>query len=123
MQKDHDLADDFLLGPGGNYALGATRAYALDLAQTPRRGLDDIEDFVAERLNKPLGIDRADASDHARGKVFLHALDRGGLRGFQKLRAKLEPVRSVILPGSARRYPFASRDRGRMAEDGDEILL
>ena len=123
MQKDHDLADDFLLGPGGNDALGAARADAVDLAQALRRTLDDIEDLVAERLNEPFGIDGADAADHARGEVFLHALDRGRLRGFQELRPELQPVRAVILPGPARRHPFAGRDRRRMAKDGDQVLL
>ena len=123
MQKDHDLTDDFLLRPGGDDALGAARADAVDLAQAPRRTLDDIEDLVAERLNEPFGIDRADASDHARGEVFLHALDRGRLRGFQELRPELQPVRAVILPGPARRHPFAGRDRRRMAKDGDQVLL
>ena len=37
MQKDHDLAHDLLFGPGGDDALGATRADAVDLAQALRR--------------------------------------------------------------------------------------
>ena len=85
--------------------------------------LDDIEDLVAERLNEPFGIDGADAADHAGGEVFLHALDRGRLRGLQELRPELQPMRAVILPGPARRHPFAGRDRRRMAKGGDEILL
>ena len=47
MKKDHDLTDDFLLGPGGNDALGAARANAVNLAQALRDTLDDIEDLVA----------------------------------------------------------------------------
>src|SRR5208337_1376945 len=63
VQKDHDLANDFLLRPGDDNALGSARADAVDLAQALRRSLDDIEDLVGERLNEPLGIDGADATD------------------------------------------------------------
>jgi hypothetical protein len=63
--EDHDLAHDFLLGPGSDDALGSTRADAVHFAQAPWRALDDIEDLVAEGLNKPFRIDRADAPDHA----------------------------------------------------------
>ena len=123
MQKDHDLAHDLLLGPGSDDALGAARADAVDFAQALRRTLDDIENLVAERLNKPFGIDRPDAADHAGGQVLLHTLDRSRLCRFQELRPELQPMRAVILPAPARRHPFAGRDRGRMTKDGYQVLL
>ncbi len=43
MQKDHDLAHDFLLGPDGGDALRPARPDAVHLAQALWRGLDDIE--------------------------------------------------------------------------------
>ena len=34
VQKDHDLADDFLIGPGRGDLVGALRADAFDLSQS-----------------------------------------------------------------------------------------
>ena len=48
-KKDHDLAHDFLLGPGGDDALRPARADAIHLAQALRRGLNDIEDLARRR--------------------------------------------------------------------------
>src|SRR5271166_968214 len=96
---------------------------SVDFTQAPRRALDDIEDLVAERLNEPLGIDGTDAADHAGGEVFLHALDRGRLRGLQKLRPELQPMRPVVLPDAARRHPFPGRYGSRMAKDGHQVSL
>ena len=49
MQKDHDLANDFLIGPGRGDLGGAHRADALNLPQPLGFGLDDIEDVLAEK--------------------------------------------------------------------------
>ena len=36
--------------------------------------LDDVEDLLAELVHQLLGVDRADALDHAAAQVFLDAL-------------------------------------------------
>ena len=123
MQKDHDLADDLLLGPGSDDALGPARPDALHLAQAAGGGLDDIEDFVAEGLHQAFGVDGADAADHAGGEVFLHALDRGWRRGFEELRPELQSMGPVVLPAAAGRHPLPSRDRRSVTDGGDEILM
>ena len=59
-------------------ALGAHRPDAVDLAQPIGLGLDDVEHVLAERLHQLLGVDRADAADHAGAKILLDAFGRGG---------------------------------------------
>ena len=51
-------------------------ADAIDLAQAVRLCLDHIEYPFAKHPNQLLGIDRADAADHAGAKVFLDTVDR-----------------------------------------------
>ncbi len=63
------------------------------------------------------------AKAHAGGEVFLHALDRGWRRGFEKLRPKLQPVGPVVLPATARRHPFAGRNRRGVADGGHKVLM
>ncbi len=48
LQKDHDLADDLLLGPGLGDALLALRADTAQRQQLLRVVLDDIEHSLAE---------------------------------------------------------------------------
>ena len=123
MQEDHDLTDDLLFGPSSDDALGPARPDSVHLAQASGCSLDDIEDFVAKGLKQALGVDGADAADHAGGEVFLHALDRGWLRRFEKLRPELQSVGAVVLPAPACRHPFAGRDRRSVTDGGDEVLM
>jgi hypothetical protein len=78
VQEDHDLADRLLIRPGGDDALGPLRADAVDLVQAFGLLLDDFEHRLAERPDQFLGVDRADAPDHARGEVLLDALGGRG---------------------------------------------
>src|SRR4029077_19218735 len=48
VQEQHDLADDLLLGPARDDSLGAFRADAGHLTQTPGFLLDDVEYGFAE---------------------------------------------------------------------------
>ena len=75
VQEDHDLAHDLLLGPGAGDALGAHRADAGHLAQAIGLGLDHIEHLLAESLHHLLGVDRADAADHAGAEILLDAVE------------------------------------------------
>ena len=74
VQEDHDLANNFLLGPGGYDPLGAHRSNAVDLSEAIRLGFDHVEDLLAESAHELLGVDRANATDHSRGKIFFDAL-------------------------------------------------
>ena len=76
------------------------------------RRLDDVEHLVAERADQLLGVDRADAADHAGGEIFLHAVGRGRRRGAQKPRLELLAVGAVVDPfarrGNHRRLAMAA---------------
>ncbi len=100
---------------------GAKRADAFDLAQSFRCRFDDFEDLLTESLDEAFGVNGADPPDHARGEVFLDALDGGGRRRLEKFRPELEAMRPVVVPGPARGQPFARRDRCRMANRRDHV--
>ena len=123
VQEQHDLAHDLLLGPASGDALGALGAYALDLAQTRRLGLDHVEDGLAEGLHQALGIGGPDAADHARAEIALDALDRRRRGRLEEGGPELQAVRPVVGPGAGDLDPFAGRDHGGMADDGDEVAL
>ena len=123
VQEDHDLADRLLIGPGGDDAVGALRADAVDLLQPLRRLLDDVEHLFAEGLDQLLGVDRADALDHARGEVLLDALGRRGRRRAQEVGAELHAMRPVVDPPAACLDELAGADRRGMADDGDQVAL
>jgi hypothetical protein len=77
VQKDHDLPNRLLFGPGGENASGANRTDTIDLAQTLRRRLDYVEDLLAECPHELLGVNGTHASDHAGREVLFDAVGRG----------------------------------------------
>ena len=123
VQEDHDLADRLLIGPGGDDAVGALGPDAVDLFQPCRRLLDDVEDLLAERLDQLLGVDRADALDHARGEVLLDPLGGSGRCRSQEIGAELHAMCPIVDPPAARLDELAGADRRGMADDGDQIAL
>ena len=88
-----------------------------------RRLLDDVEHLFAEGLHQLLGVDRADALDHARGEVLLDALGRSRRRCAQEVGAELHAVRPIVDPPAARLDELAGTDCRRMADDGDQVAL
>ncbi len=48
VQKDHDLADHILLGPGGDDTAGSYRTDAVHLPEAVRLRLNDVEYLVPE---------------------------------------------------------------------------
>ena len=123
VQEDHDLAHDLLLGPGVGDALGAHRADAGHLAQPVGLGLDDVEHLLAERLDHLLGVDRADAADHAGAEILLDALDGGRRRGAHEARLELLAVGAVVDPFARGGDPLAGGDRRGVADDGDQFAM
>jgi hypothetical protein len=57
VQKQHDLAHDFLLGQGGHDALANT----FHFPQPPWCRLDDLKNLIAEGVDEALGVDRAES--------------------------------------------------------------
>ena len=91
--------------------------------QPRRRLLDDVEHLFAEGLDQLLGVDRADALDHAGGKVLLDALGGGRRRRAQEVGAELHAVRPVVDPPAARLDELAGTDGCGMTDEGDQITL
>jgi hypothetical protein len=76
VQEDHDFAHSLLFGPRGKNAGRTNRPDAIDLAQSIRGGLDDVENLLAERAHKLLGIGWPYAADHPGREVSLDAVGR-----------------------------------------------
>jgi hypothetical protein len=123
VQEQHDLADDLLLAPAGDDPFRALRADAGHLTQTLGLLLYNVEHGFAEGADQLLRVDRPDAADHARAKIFLDALDRGRCRSLEKRGLELDPVGAVVDPASARLDELAGRDHRGMANKGYEIAL
>ena len=101
MQKEHDLADDLLLRPPGDDALGTLRPNPGHFTQAGRFLIDDVEYRLAKGAHELLGIDGPDAADHARAEVLLDPLDRRRRRDLEKRGSELNAVNAVIHPGPA----------------------
>src|SRR5512132_2583160 len=123
VQKDHDLADRLLIGPGGDNVLGALRSDAVDLPQTLGGLFDGVEHLFAEGLHQLPGVDRADALDHSRSEILLDALGRRRRRRTQEVGAELHAVRPIVDPPATRLDELAGADRRRMTDDGNQIAL
>src|SRR5439155_20602546 len=76
VERCHDLANLPLLGPGARDPTRPDLADAVDLFQPVGARVDDVERLLAERLDDPRGVRRADSLDHAAAEVALHALER-----------------------------------------------
>ena len=123
VQEQHDLADDLLLGPAGDDALGAFRADAADLTQPVRLLRNDLEHGLAKGAHELFGVDGADATDHPGAQIFLDPLDRRRRRRLEKRGSELDAVGTIVDPTAARLHKLAGRDHRGMADDGDQIAL
>ena len=123
VQEHHDFPHRLLLGPGGENAGGANRADAVDLAQSVRRCLDDVEHLLAERAHELLGVDRAHAADHAGREVLLDAVGRSRGRGAQEPRLELLAVGAVVDPFARGGDPLAGRNGCGMPNDGHDVPM
>ncbi len=123
VQEDHDLAHDLLLGPCVGDALGAHLANTGHLAQTIGFGLDDVEHLLAERLDHLLGVDGANAADHAGAKILLDAVDGRWRGGAHEAGLELLTVGAVVDPFARRGDPFAGGDGGGVPHHRDQIAV
>ena len=98
MQEHHDFPDRFLFCPGGKNAGRANRSDSIDFAQPVRRCLDDVEHLFAEGAHQLLGVNRANAADHARREILLDAFGRVGERDAQETRLELLAVGPIVDP-------------------------
>jgi hypothetical protein len=99
------------------------RSDAIDLPQAVRLGLDDVKYLVPESSQQFLGVDWPNASDHARGKVLLDAVERCRGRGLEKPGFELLTMSAVIRPVTGGRDPLTSGNHRSVANDRDEIAV
>ena len=123
VQEDHDFPHRLLLGPGGENAGSANRPDAVDLAQSVRRRLDDVEHLLAEGAHELLGVNRANAPDHAGREVLLDAVGRSRGRCAQEPRFELLAVGAVVDPFARGRDPLTGRDGRGMADHRHEVTM
>src|SRR6266566_154827 len=88
-----------------------------------RSGSASMTSNIAEGAQELLGIDRANATDHPRGEVLLDTLGRGGRRGLEEPGFELLTVGTVVDPVAGGRNPLPGRNRGGMADQGDQLAL
>jgi hypothetical protein len=112
-----------LLGPGGKDAGSPNRPDAVDFAQSVWRHLDDVEHLLAEGAHELLGVDRANAPDHAGRQVLLDAFGRRWGRCPQEMRLELLAVGAVVDPFARCRDPLTGRDSCGMSDHGHEITM
>ena len=123
VQEQHDLADHLLVRPARDDPLDADGADAGDLAQPLRFPLDHVEHIGAEGADQLLRVDRADPPDHAGAQILLDAFRRGRHRGAQEAGLELEAMGAVVVPDAGRLDELTRRDRGGMADDGDQVAM
>jgi len=137
MQKDHDLANDLLFGPGGFDAAPAFRTDALDFLKPSGAVFDDLKNLFTELRDEFAGVGRANPLDHAAGQVLFDALPCGWGCAAEQVGPKLKPKLPVLNPSPFGRKPFAGIDRRQRSnhchrlamasrfdlDDGEAILL
>jgi hypothetical protein len=134
VQEDHDLADRLLLDPGGRDAAGSYRTDAVHLSQAIRLRLDDIEYLVAEGAQELLGVDgpmpriipEARYFSIPSAEVGAEVWRNRALNCWPWVRSLTQlPVAVTHSPGEIAgcRDPLAGRDRGGMADQGDQLTL
>ena len=123
VQEQHDLPDDLLFRPAGDDPRRTLGADTGHLAQALRLLLDEIEHRLSEAPYQTLGVDRADAADHARGEIPLDALERCRRAGLEEGRAELLAVGAVVHPGATHLDELAGADHRRVADHGDQVSL
>ena len=76
VQEHHDFPHRLLFGPGGDDALGPNRPMPSTSRRRSGAASMTSNTFSPKALTSLLGVDGADAPDHAGGEVFLDALAR-----------------------------------------------
>ena len=123
VQEHHDFPHGLLLGPCGKNAGSANRSNAVDLAQPVRCCLDDVEDLLAEGAHQLLGVNRADAPDHAGREVLFDTVGRIWEGGAQEPRFELLAMGAVVDPFTRGGDPLAGRNGCGMADYGHDVTM
>jgi len=123
VEKNHDVADDFLLGPGIFDSPAALRPDPLDHFESGGVVFDDVENSFAELLHELACIHGSDALDEAGAEVFLDAFAGVGGGGGEQLRAELHAEVPVALPFAFGGKPFARVGRWERSQDSHLLAM
>ena len=113
---------DLLFRPAGDDPCRTLGADTGHLAQALRLLLDEIEHRLSETPYQPLGVDRADAADHARGEVPFDPLQDCRRADLEEGCAELLAVGAVVHPGATHLDKFAGADHRRVADHSDLVF-
>ena len=122
-QKQHDLLDRLLRGPGFLDHGHALFANAGDLDQAGARVLDDVEGLQSEVCHDPPGRYRADALDQAAAQVLLQPGEgsRLCLLGMDDL--ELPSILEVLSPVPSKTQRLTRVNIWKATHDGDEVAF
>lgn len=123
LQKDHDLANDFLLGPGIGDAPLALATNARECQQLFRVVLDDVEHPLAKGLDQFMCEMRPYTLDHPGAQITLNALQCTGRNHAQLPRLELQAMLAVVDPAAAAFDVLAGRYAGCGADHRDQLAL
>ncbi len=98
------------------------RTDPVDLGELLDVPFDDVEGFLLELLDDPLGHDRTDPLDQSRAKVFLDPDDRGGDGAFAKGDLELLAELGVVAPFALHGEDFAGGGVDDGADDRYQLF-
>ena len=119
MEENHDLANDFLLGPCRADRAPSFSADSPHLLEPHGLTVDNVEHTLAEFLDELLSIDRTDALDETACEVFFDTLARGGRARLEEFRLELRAVVAILNPGTLGGEPFPRIDARSTADHSD----
>jgi hypothetical protein len=122
-QERHDFAEALLIVPGLLDSATSLRTNPLDGFQQRGLGLDHPKDVLPESGNQFGCVDRPDAADHTRAKIFLNAFHRVGGGRAEMSKPKLLAVLGVDNPIPLGVDPFPRGYGGRRPHGGDQVAM
>ena len=121
VQKDHNLADDFLGFPRFNHPLFAFGTNPVKLGQPFGGLLNDVKDVFLEGLDQLFGKVWSNTFDHPRAEILFHAFEGTGRDDAQGLRLELQAMRPIVDPDALALNILARGDGRCRADDRDQI--
>jgi hypothetical protein len=123
VEKDHDVANDLLLGPGALDALTTLSADSINVYQPCRFLLDDVENLLAELRDQLLCVNVSDSFNHAASQIFLDAFLSCRRGAVEHHGLELESKLADLNPAAFGGYPFSGADRGERADFGHQVAV
>src|SRR5262249_28112274 len=123
VEEDHNLPNDFLLGPRCQHARLAFGPNAVEFEQALGLLLDDVEHRFPEGLHQFAGKVGPDAFDHARAQILLDPLRGARRHDGDGPRLELPPVGAVLHPAPLAVEVLAGSHLGHRPYDRHEIAL